>query len=128
MKKDKDMLDVEPVAQIKLTYDYNKFIPNKEYRNYDRVQFLIWRKMNRSKSLPLVEVRKIKGKLKIVGDMDSYYAAVETKSPIYYYESFMPSVQPQKRDLYLSQEDIVKLTSTIQLYEAILDEGEKNED
>ncbi|TSO25410.1 hypothetical protein [Lactobacillus sp. LL6] len=78
--------------------------------------------MNYHESLPLVEVRKLGVKLKIVGDMDSYYAAVMTKSPVYYYETFTDKMSVHRQNLQLSKEEIAKMVSTMNLYEALLEE------
>lgn len=110
---------------IKETYDYQRFSSNKKLKNNNRVKYLAWRKLNYCENLPLVEVRRLGDKLKIVGDVDSYYAAVMTKSSVCYYETFTDKINTHRRSLQLSEDEVASMVSTMNLYEALLSE-EKN--
>lgn len=114
------------LSVIKETRDYSKFIPNRELKNSKRVKYLTWRKIYYFQPLPIIEVRRKGDKFEVVGDMDSYYAAVMSNSEICYYESFNTDTVAYKRTLQLSEDEIDWMVTTMQLYEALLSEEEKS--
>lgn len=100
--------DIEVVAEIKKTTDYEKFQPEPLYMNSTRINYLLSRVYKDHKSLPLIEVKKVGDKLEVINDQDSFYAAQHAKLPIYYYETFRKGeVKPLgKKHLFPTDEKI----------------------
>lgn len=78
----------QEVTQIFKTVDYDEFVVDPRFSNDTRVLFLMLQAQERDEMPPLVVVKKVDGKLKVIAEQDSFFAAKRLGLPVYYYEAY----------------------------------------
>lgn len=76
------------VSNIYKTTNYDEFIIDPESCDDARVISLMYLVNVKDKILPLVIVKKVDKKLKIISESDSFLAAKRLRLPVYYYEAY----------------------------------------
>lgn len=95
------------IGKIYETTDYSKFITDSLYRNVTRIQYLKMEADGEDKQLPLIEVNTTEtGKLEILNDQDAFYAAMQLKLPVRYYQSFVAPNKRRKRLHHFFMNDV----------------------
>lgn len=96
-------MQIQEVSKIYKTMDYDKFLVDPESCDDTRVIFLMYLVHTKDVMPPLVMVKKIDGKLKIISEPDSFLAAKRLGLPVYYYEAYsMAKYSKPKFDLSYS--------------------------
>ena len=95
------------IGKIYETTDYSRFITDSLYRNVTRIQYLKMEADGEDKQLPLIEVNTTEtGKLEILNDQDAFYAAMQLKLPVRYYQSFVAPNKRRKRLHHFFMNDV----------------------
>lgn len=100
----------QEVTKIYKSKDYDEFIADTKYSDDTRVLFLMLQAQQRDEMPPLVVVKKEDGKLKVISEQDSFFAAKRLGLPVYYYEAY-PMTSYAKPTFDLSYSDMQAMLS-----------------
>lgn len=98
----------QEVTKIFKTVDYDEFVVDPRFSDDTKLLFLMLQAQERDEMPPLVVVKKVNGKLKIIAEQESFFAAKRLGLPVYYYEAY-PQSAHAKPTFDLSYNDMQAL-------------------
>ena len=98
----------QEVTKIYKTMDYDEFSVDPRFSDDTKVLFLMLQAQERDEMPPLVVVKKVNGKLKVIAEQESFFAAKRLGLPVYYYEIY-PQSTHAKTTFDLSYADMQAL-------------------